>query len=172
MKLSLKINKPQLTDYQKKFLYNPARFTFTEASTKCGKTFSHIYWIYERAHEEWNKPGYNHWWVAPVYSQTKIAFDRLKRKIANTGNAYQINESNKTIVCPNGSIISFRSADKPNNLYGDDVYSIVFDEAPRAKVDAYYALRSTITATGGKIKLIGQCSQCLQTILLRRARNT
>jgi hypothetical protein len=155
MKLSLKINKPQLTDYQKNFLYNQARFTFTEASTKCGKTFSHIYWIYERAHEDWNKQGYNHWWVAPVYSQTKIAFDRLKRKIANTGNAYQINESNKTIVCPNGAIISFRSADKPNNLYGDDVYSIVFDEAPRAKVDAYYALRSTITATGGKIKLIG-----------------
>jgi len=148
------IKKPKLTSYQKDFLYNPSRFTFTEASTKVGKTFSHIWWIYERAHEDWNKDGYNHWWVAPVYSQTKIAFKRLRAKLGATG-VYKINESNLTITCPNGAIIHFKSADKPDNLFGEDVYSIVFDEAPRAKVDAYYALRSTITATKGVMKLIG-----------------
>lgn len=152
--MKLKVKRPNLTSYQKDFLYNPSRFTFTEASTKVGKTFSHIWWIYERAHESWNKEGYNHWWVAPVYSQTKIAFKRLTYKLGRTG-AYDINQSNLTITCPNGSVIHFKSADKPDNLFGEDVYSIVFDEAPRAKVDAYYALRSTITATKGKMKLIG-----------------
>lgn len=148
------IKKPTLTSYQKDFLYNKSRFTITEASTKVGKTFSHIWWIFERAHENWNKEGYNHWWVAPVYSQTKIAFKRLRTKVGKTG-IYKINESNLTITCPNGSIIHFKSADKPDNLFGEDVYSIVFDEAPRAKVDAFYALRSTITATKGLMKLIG-----------------
>lgn len=152
--MKINVKKPKLTTYQEKFLYNGARFTFTEASTKVGKTFSHIWWIYERAHESWNKEGNNHWWVAPVYSQTKIAFKRLKTKLGRTG-VYKINESSLTITCPNGAVIHFKSADKPDNLFGEDVYSIVFDEAPRAKVESYYALRSTITATNGQMKLIG-----------------
>ena len=49
--MQLIVEKPKLTSYQKDFLYNGARFTFTEASTKAGKTFAHIWWIYERAHE-------------------------------------------------------------------------------------------------------------------------
>jgi hypothetical protein len=152
--MEIVISKPNLTSYQKDFLYNNSRFTITEASTKVGKTFSHIYWIYERAHEPWNKLNYNHWWVAPVYSQTKIAFNRLKAKVGRSG-VYKINESNLIITCPNGVHIHFKSADKPDNLFGEDVHSVVFDEAPRAKVEAFYALRSTITATGGIMKLIG-----------------
>jgi len=152
--LKIKIKRPKLTTYQKDFLYNSSRFTITESSTKAGKTFAHIFWIYERAHEDWNKPNYNHWWVAPVYSQAQIAFKRLKNKLAKTG-AYKINESNLIITTPLGVHIHFKSADKPDNLFGEDVYSIVFDEAPRAKKDAFYALRTTITATGGIMKLIG-----------------
>lgn len=152
--MDIKIKKPKLTTYQQAFLYNPARFTVTEASTKVGKTYAHIWWIFERAHEPWNKEGYNHWWIAPVYNQTKIAFKRLRAKLAPTG-IYKINESNLTITCPNGAVIHFKSAEKPDNLFGEDVYSVVFDEAPRARQDAYFALRSTITATKGMMKLIG-----------------
>lgn len=152
--MKINIKKPNLAEYQKAFLYNNSRFTITEASTKAGKTFSHIWWIFERAHEPWNKENYNHWWVAPVYSQAKIAFKRLRAKVGRYPE-YKINESNLIITCPNGVHIHFKSADKPDNLFGEDVYSIVFDEAPRAKVDAFYACRSTITATRGVMKLIG-----------------
>lgn len=152
--MNLNIVRPNLAPYQQQFLYNKARFTVTESSTKAGKTFAHIWWIYERAHEDWNRSNYNHWWVAPVSSQSKIAFTRLKVKLERTG-LYKINESNMTITCPNGAMIHFKSADKPDSLYGEDVYSIVFDEAPRGKVAAYYALRSTITATRGVMKMIG-----------------
>ena len=152
--MKINVKRPKLTSYQKDFLYNGARFTFTEASTKAGKTFAHIWWIYERAHEPWNKTGYNHWWVAPVYSQAKIAFNRLRIKLGRTG-YYKINESSLTITCPNGAVICFKSADKYDNLFGEDVYSVVFDEAPRAKVEAFYALRSTVTSTKGVMKMIG-----------------
>lgn len=152
--MRIDIKRPKLAQYQKDFLYNPARFTVTEASTKAGKTFAHIFWIYERAHEPWNKINYNHWWVAPVYSQAKIAFNRLRAKVGKY-DAYKINESNLIITTPLGTHIHFKSADKPDNLFGEDVYSIVFDEAPRAKVTAFYALRSTITATHGIMKMIG-----------------
>ena len=152
--MKIKIKRPNLTSYQKDFLYNDSRFTITEASTKVGKTFSHIWWIYEQAHADWNKEGYNHWWVAPVYTQAKIAFNRLRAKVGKTG-LYKINESNLIITTPLGTHIHFKSAEKPDNLFGEDVYSCVFDEAPRARQDAFFALRSTITATKGKMKLIG-----------------
>ena len=152
--MKITIKKPKLTTYQEAFLYNDARFTITEASTKVGKTFAHIWWIFEQAHLLINKPNYNYWWVAPVYSQTKIAFNRLRVKVAPTG-LYKINESNLIITTPEGVNIHFKSADKPDNLFGEDVYGVVFDEAPRAKVEAFHALRSTITSTRGKMKLIG-----------------
>lgn len=152
--MKIKVKRPNLTSYQKKFLYNDARFTITEASTKVGKTFSHIWWLYEQAHLPERKANDNVWWVAPVYSQAEIAFKRLKVKLGRTG-VYKINESKLIITCPNGVHIHFKSAEKPDNLFGEDVYAIVFDEAPRARVDAFYALRSTITSTLGKIKLIG-----------------
>lgn len=150
----LEIERPRLTTYQEEILYNGCRYTVTEASTKAGKTFCHIWWIFERAHEPWNKPGYNHWWVAPVYSQAKIAFKRLKTKVVKSG-LYKINETNLIITTPDGVEIHFKSAEKPDNLFGEDVYSIVFDEAPRAREEAHFALRTTITATKGVYKLIG-----------------
>lgn len=152
--MNIVIKKPKLTSYQNAFLYNDSRFTITEASTKVGKTFSHIWWLFEQAHADWNKPNYNHWWVAPVYAQAEIAFKRMKNKVSKSG-AYKINESKLIITTPIGTHIHFKSAEKPDNLFGEDVYSCVFDEAPRARVEAFYALRSTLTATRGKMKLIG-----------------
>ena len=152
--MQITVEKPNLTSYQEDILYNPFRFSITEASTKVGKTFSHIWWIYERAHLPWNKPNYNHWWIAPVYSQAEIAFKRL-REIVSPSGYYKINSSKFIITTPLGTHIHFKSAEKPDNLYGEDVYSAVFDEAPRAKREAWYALRSTLTATKAPCKMIG-----------------
>jgi phage FluMu gp28-like protein len=151
--MKVEIKKPRLTQYQKDFLYCPERFTITEAATKCGKTFSHLWWLFEEALNS-NRNGANYWWVAPVYPQAEIAFNRLRRVVSKYG-IFQINISRLTISMPNGAIIHFKSAEKPDNLYGEDVYGCVFDEFTRAREEAWFALRSTITATRGKIKLIG-----------------
>ena len=150
----MEINKPHLTSYQKDILFCDARFTITEASTKVGKTHSHIIWLFGKAHEYEEAEGKNYWWVAPVFSQSKIAFKRLRRNLSQYG-VYNFNESNLVITCPNGAEIHFKSADNPDNLYGEDVYACVFDEAPRAKEEAWFALRSTLTATEAPCKLIG-----------------
>lgn len=150
----MEIIAPNLTSYQKKILNSNARFTITEASTKVGKTFSHIIWLFAKAHENKNQQGHNYWWVAPVFNQSKIAFNRLRRYLAAT-KMYKFNESNLVIYCPNGAEIHFKSAEKPDNLYGEDVYACVFDEAPRAREEAWFALRSTLTSTNAPCKLIG-----------------
>lgn len=150
----MEIIQPNLTTYQKKIIFSKARFTITEASTKVGKTFSHIIWLYGKAHEGIDFQGRNFWWVAPVFNQSKIAFNRLRRYLAET-KMYKFNETNLIIYCPNGAEIHFKSAEKPDNLYGEDVYACVFDEAPRAREEAWFALRSTLTSTNAPCKIIG-----------------
>lgn len=150
--MELTIVSPKLTSYQKDILYATERFTITEAATKCGKTFSHIYWLFKEAHK--GKLGWNYWWVAPVYGQAEIAFNRMKLKVAGN-KLYQINLSKLTITTPLGTIIQFKSAENPDNLYGEDVYGAVFDEFTRARETSWHALRSTLTATRAKCKLIG-----------------
>lgn len=151
----MEISKPHLTSYQKKILFSPSRFTITEASTKVGKTHSHIIWLFGKAMEYEDSDGKNYWWIAPVYNQTKIAFKRLRRNLTKYGDYFRFNETSLIIKCPNGSEIHFKSAEKPDNLYGEDVYACVFDEAPRAREESWYALRSTLTATEAPCKLIG-----------------
>jgi hypothetical protein len=150
----MEIIQPNLTSYQKKIVFSKSRFTITEASTKVGKTFSHIIWLYGKAHEGADFQGRNFWWVAPVFNQSKIAFNRLRRYLSET-KMYRFNETNLIIYCPNGAEIHFKSAEKPDNLYGEDVYACVFDEAPRAREEAWFALRSTLTSTNAPCKIIG-----------------
>lgn len=150
--MGIKIIQPNLTDYQKKILYCDSRFTITEAATKTGKTFSHIYWLFEQACK--GKQGRNYWWVAPSYAQSSIAFSRMSGKLRGAPH-FTINLTKQTITTPIGSVISFKTSEKPDNLYGEDVYACVFDEFTRAREEAWYAIRSTLTATKGKCKLIG-----------------
>lgn len=144
--------RPPLTTYQTAILNSPARYTITEASTKTGKTASHIIWLFERALKK--KVNQSVWWVAPVYGQAEIAFKRMKAQVSNP-NFFKVNETKLTLTLPTGSIIQFKSAEKPDNLYGDDVYDAVFDEFTRAREEAWYALRTTLTATQGSCKFIG-----------------
>ncbi len=173
-----------LTDYQKGFINNPERFTAVQAATKVGKTQPHIWWLWRfsmgkdpnhkikgyvikdllngkdeveqiRILKEY-LDGTHHWWIGPVSSQARIAFERLERKLRFL-KGYKIYHSkgHEKIVTPFGSVIEFKSADKPATLYGEDVYSAVLDEFTRSKEKSYSAIYSTLTATRGVLKLIG-----------------
>ena len=94
------------------------------------------------------------WWIAPTFGQAKIAFDRMKAQITDRA-FFKANETNLVLTLPTGAKIEFKTGEKPDNLYGDDVYAFVFDEFTRARETAWFALRSTITSTAGKGKFIG-----------------
>jgi phage FluMu gp28-like protein len=150
--MQINYQRPFLTTYQEAILDAPERYTITAAATKCGKTASHIIWIFEQALQL--KDNQSVWWIAPVYQQAEIAFRRMKSQVS-AKDFFISNESKLTLILPNGARIEFKSAEKPDNLYGDDVYAAVVDEASRMREESWYALRSTLTATKGKCKLIG-----------------
>lgn len=54
-----------------------------------------------------------------------------------------------------GGIIWIKSSDNPDSLYGEDVFDVVLDEASRHKPEAWPAIRSTLSATNGSARLIG-----------------
>jgi hypothetical protein len=130
---------------------DPSRYAFIEASTKAGKTSACIAWLFEAG--ILGGRGQNYWWVAPVYTQAKIAFRRMKAGLPKS--MYVANESELFLRLPNGTIVWFKSAEKPDNLYGDDVHAAVLDEASRMREDAWNAIRSTLTATKGPVRVIG-----------------
>lgn len=152
--MEIKYTRPPISQYQRDIIDDPARFTVTEAATKTGKTASHIIWLHEQPLQLKLGPGKSVWWVAPVFGQAEIAFKRMKNQISDR-NYFKVNESKLLLTLPTGAEIHFKSAERPDNLYGDDVYAAVFDEFTRAKEEAWFALRTTLTATQAKCKFIG-----------------
>lgn len=149
--LKVKYSRPWLYPKQIQAFFNDRRYSVIEGSTKSGKTVSCIVWIYETA--VLGAPDRNYWWVAPVYSQAKIAYRRLKKYLPE--GTFKANESELKITLINGAHIFFKSGENPDNLYGEDVYGCVIDEASRIREDSWFAVRSTLTATRGPIRIIG-----------------
>lgn len=144
--------RPYVTNYQRAILDSVARYTVTEASTKVGKTASHIIWLFEQALKL--KANQSVWWVAPIFGQSEIAYNRMKVQVTDR-NFFKANDSKLLLTLPTGAKINFKSAERPDSLFGDDVYAAVFDEFTRAREESWHALRSTLTATKGKCKFIG-----------------
>lgn len=141
---------PPLYPAQHAAIYHPARYVSIDGSTKSGKTHGCLHWQTGRVFAD---PGV-HWWVAPVYRQAEIAYGRALRSIPREL-VSKSSENKLQIEIVNGSTWQFRSGEKPDNLYGEDVRSAVIDEASRCRDEAWYAVRSTLTATQGPIRAIG-----------------
>mgnify|MGYP003649127197 CR=1 FL=1 len=144
--------RPKMYKQQLAAIWCDERYSVIEASTKSGKTFGCICWLIEQAMLP-KVQNANYWWVAPVSVQARIAFTRTKNYLPEA--IRLVNESRMTITLANGSEISFKSADNPDSLYGEDVYAAVVDEASRCKEEVWHAVRSTLTATRGAIRIIG-----------------
>jgi len=140
-----------------------ARFTICEASTKAGKSMSHLEWLLEvaiaKGFGEW-------WWVAPIYATSKMMFRRCTRRLQGyilSGSVYTrvgpaipyTENKSELFIEVGGARIWFKGADNPDSLYGEDVQGAVGDEITRWKEESWHALYSTLSATGGPCKLIG-----------------
>jgi len=143
--------RPVLYEKQERAIFDPARISCIEASTKSGKTVGCMAWIFEKA---WLGPsGTHYWWVAPYYGQANIAYTRMKTGMPPQVKYY--NDNKMFLRLRNGNTIWFKSAEKSDALYGEDVHAAVIDEASRVRKESWWAVRSTLTATLGQIRIIG-----------------
>ena len=133
---------------------SPERYAVIEASTKSGKTHACIQWLLWEAFEH-GRDGRNFWWIAPTYNQATIAYNRMHRTLLTAPSFIKANAYEHSIFLDNGAKIRFLSAEKPDGLYGEDCYGAVLDEATRMREEAWVAIRSTLTATRGRARIIG-----------------
>jgi hypothetical protein len=149
--VNIEYQRPFLYPKQKAAIFDPRRISLIEASTKSGKTSGSIVWLIEQALA--GQEGQNFWWVAPVGVQAEIAFRRMRMSLPR--DSFMAHIQLKTLTLFNGAVVWFKSGDHPDGLYGEDVYAAVIDEASRFKEEAWHAVRSTLTATRGPIRIIG-----------------
>jgi hypothetical protein len=162
--------RPPLYKKQKDAMFCPEREAVIEASPKTGKTYSAMVWLFERALEA--PDGSHLWWVAPAFGVAKIAYRRYLQFLpeeVRTFNEQELKiELHLGVTPPKGATgrvtttrghrtvtIWFKSGDNPNLLYGEDVYAFVIDEGSRTKEEVFSACRSTVSATRGMYRVIG-----------------
>lgn len=153
-RITLKL--PSLYPKQRAAFFDPARTVVCEASTKAGKSVGALTWLVAEGITECR--GTSMLWVSPVYQQAKVMYRRLRRWLARAGlpeSEWSSNDTELFIVLPGGATLWFKGADRPDTIYGSDYTRAVIDEATRCKEEVYHAVWSTLTATEGKLRVIG-----------------
>ena len=143
----------QLTLPQSEILLNNSRFKTVVAGRRFGKTFLSVNMILKEAVTGVNK---NCWYVAPTYGSAKeIAWDMLIHTIPPEY-VYKTNESSLTLRLINGSVISLKGAEKPNNLRGRALDFCVLDEFADMRPEAWYeVIRPSLSDRQGSAVFIG-----------------
>jgi len=130
---------------------DPARFKIAACGRRWGKTRGALLWLTDKSLERKKSLS---WWVAPVYSQSKIAFRYLKSLFPEL--IKYKNDSELYIEFLNGSVIEFKSGDKPDHLRGIGLDYLVLDECATLKESIWSEiLRPTLMDTRGEACFIG-----------------
>lgn len=138
---------------QQQAVFDPEGDAVVLASPKAGKTIAALQWLIEET-ERVGRPHRRFLWVAPNYGQSKIAFRRAYQEVLDL-EEISIHKTDHTVTLPNECVIFFGSADKPDNIFGEDYWGVVVDEATRVSIEAWIAVTSTTQHTAARFRLIG-----------------
>jgi len=143
----------KLTKPQDDIFFSDSRFRVVVAGRRFGKTFLSTYELLKHALEGKSR---NCWYVAPTYKAAKeIAWNMLVEAIPD-GYITKKNESSLSISLRNGSSISLKGAEKPDNLRGRALDFCVLDEFADMRPEAWHeVLRPSLSDRRGNALFIG-----------------
>lgn len=143
----------QLTLPQSEIFCSKSRFRTVVAGRRFGKTFLSTGEILKAATSGKNK---NVWYIAPTYGAAKeIAWDMLMHCIPEEY-ILKTNESALNLRLLNGSVISLKGAEKPNNLRGRALDFAVLDEFADMRPETWYeVIRPSLSDRQGGALFIG-----------------
>lgn len=147
-------NKIEPYPKQRAAIFDPPGHAIVEASPKSGKTIGCLQWLIEETEKvAANIDNPRFLWVAPVLGQAEIAFMRAYQEVLRIDEV-DLHKTNRTISLPSGAVLVFRSAERPDLIYGEDYWGIVIDEASDMKEDAWRAVTTTRNHTRARIRII------------------
>jgi len=132
---------------------NPARFRVVVAGRRFGKTFLCTAELIRAA---WSGEAKNCWYIAPTYKAAKeIAWGMLLEAIPREY-ITKTNETALTLHLANGSVISLKGAEKPDNLRGRALDFCVLDEFADMRKEAWFeVIRPSLSDRKGSAIFIG-----------------
>jgi len=143
----------QLTKPQTDIFTNQARFRVIVAGRRFGKTFLSTAELIRAALQGENR---NCWYIAPTYKAAKeIAWGMLIEAIPPEY-ITKTNETALSLHLANGSIISLKGAEKPDNLRGRALDFCVLDEFADMRKEAWFeVIRPSLSDRKGSAIFIG-----------------
>ena len=143
----------RLTKPQDDIFFSDSRFRAVVAGRRFGKTYLSVYELIRAALSGKNK---NCWLVCPTYRASKdIAWDMLNQAMP----AEYVSKRNETalsLTLKNGSTISLKGAEKPDNLRGRALDFAVLDEFADMRPEAWYeVIRPSLSDRLGSALFIG-----------------
>lgn len=143
----------QLTLPQSEILLNYSRFKTVVAGRRFGKTYLSVNMLLQAAVTGKDR---HCWYVAPTYGSAKeIAWDMLTHTIPQEYIS-RTNESSLMLRLINGSVISLKGAEKPNNLRGRALDFVVLDEFADMRPEAWFeVIRPSLSDRQGSAVFIG-----------------
>ena len=144
----MKLTKPQYSIFN-----DDNRFRVVVAGRRFGKTFLSVSELIDTAIM---KPQSVSWYVAPTYKASKeIAWDMLLLSLPKEY-IWKTNETSLTLTLINGSTISLKGAEKPDNLRGRSLDFVVLDEFADMRPEAWYeVIRPSLSDRQGSALFIG-----------------
>lgn len=141
---------PALTENQRALLASPARVLWVGAGTKTGKTVALAIWVAQGF-----LAGERCAWVGPWHRRTRSAYEVIKALLdvpLRRGDV-AATDSTMRLSTPAGGRVEFLSGDNPEAIYGEGFHRVVIDEASRQTETSLTAALTTISATGGRVRL-------------------
>ena len=139
---------PELHEKQIEIVENQSGFKVLSAGRRWGKTLLGCWLCIAYALE-----GKRAWWVAPTYTMALEGWRELRRIAVDYG--VIVKEAERTIITPNGGMVSVRSADNPDRLRGAGLDFIVLDECAFIKEQTWTeVLRPTLSDRMGSALFI------------------
>ena len=131
-------------------LEHPAKILHIGCGTKTGKSMGLYLWLIEGLLK-----GEACAFIGPWFFRSRAAFDQIKDLLAPfiRGRQCTVNEARLQIRSSAGGFLDFLSGDNPDAVFGGNYFRVVIDEASRQPREVVTAALTTITATGGKLRL-------------------
>lgn len=147
------LQRPPMAPYQLRYL-NEMRdvlVVWVGAGTKTGKTVMAV-----QEQLEYQARGLRCAWVGPYLKRARMVFRQMTEALqpAITAGHVTINKNEGRIEWSNGGGLELYSGDNPESIYGDGFALVTMDEGTRHPESAWWAARSTVTATGGKLRVL------------------
>lgn len=136
---------------QHAILDHPAKTLWIGTGTKTGKTVALAQWLIEGL-----ALGERCAWVGPWHKRTRTGFEHISGAFAEAkrNGMVRVRENDMRLEVPsNGGALECFSGDNPDSIFGEGFDRVAVDEAGRQPAGVLPAVMSTVTATGGRVRL-------------------